>query len=504
MANDSLTPQKILEFILKGGIEEAEPSLEAVLSSDSKLLTEAQVLTPGTARGTLLPFDKASRPPAPPRAILFCKSCAEVDLSTVDAVDGIITLLGDATSHIVLRARSLGKPVIRVNQKEANVLQSLPTGSVISVIAGQGKAGVFAGEVALRRNVNLTLLGQMATATKDYRTVKIRANIDDHFDASRAHALGADGIGMWRTENFLLRGKQSTLLRLLVSNVLSGQPSAVDEGLEELTEAMKSELLLILRESRGAPVVVRLLDLPLAKITGDNVNKTPFQSGRLHDSTFKSPLLSIRGARLGIVYPAIASFQLRAVYRAMRKAIRDGISRDLQVLIPFVTHALEIKWYRNLFRQICSTSGTDVNTSVKFGANIETPRAAITAGSIAELSDFFSFGTNDLTQYAWALDRNFGAAEIIDSYMRSNILSENPFANFDYAGVGSLMEHAIEKGRQSNARLIFGVTGNFGSDIRLVDYFNKLGIRYVSVPVAMIPIVALAYSKESLISAQIS
>jgi pyruvate,orthophosphate dikinase len=506
MEDNRSSIQTIREFIANGGLERAEPSLDMVeLSAGAKLITEAQVLTSGVACASLIPlsdtvalFDLQNKP------VLLCESCREIELSLVDRVSGIITSVGDVTSHIVLRARALSIPVIRVDEEQKKALESLYYNSVITIIAGRGKASVISGEAKLKNTGDWEYLSEMAITTKPYRAVNVRANIDDHVDASKAMSAGADGIGMWRTENYLLKINRGKVLRQLLSDIACQRSSVNDNKLDEVTEIMTSELLLILKAVQDKPFVIRLLDLPLVEMLTDEFSEmSDIDELNVSKSKVKNPLLSIRGARLGIVFPEIAIFQLRAVCQAMERSLNEGICPDLQILIPFITYVSEITWYRNIFSHISSSqdiSGTN-RYSVKFGANIETPRGAITAGEIAKVSDFFSFGTNDLTQYTWAIDRDSGASEMIDSYIQSDVLAENPFAEFDYPGIGFLIEKAIKDGRASNSKLSLGVTGNFGSQLGLTDYFCDLGINYVGIPVALVPIVALAYAKQFLIRA---
>lgn len=502
MKHSNISLREIREFIANGGLEKTEPSLEAVeLSPDAKLITEAQVLTPGIAWATLIYYtanDASDISLGKP--ILFYTSCSDINFSSIDSVAGIIVSIGDSTSHIVLRARALSIPVVRVDEAKMQRLQAY-SNTVVTVVAGQGKAFIIAGEGKLRNAKSWESLSEMARVTKPYRSIEVRANIDNYIDAAKAYSAGADGIGMWRTENFLLNINRGKALRQLLLDILYRPTSVDDNSLEEVVELMASELLLILRVVQGTPLVVRLLDLPLVEMLTDKSDLETLTFNPSNALNVKNPLLSVRGARLGIVFPKIAVFQLRAIDRAIQKAATENFSPNLHILVPFVTHASEVTWYRNTFADIShdvlgkSRSGI---AHIKFGANIETPRAAITADSIATVSDFFSFGTNDLTQYTWAIDRDSGASEMIDSYLSANVLSQNPFAHFDYAGVGLLMEQAVEKGRKSNSKLVFGVTGNFGSHIEMVNYFARLEINYVGVPIALIPIIALAYARQYL------
>lgn len=487
MRKTILTKQELLAFLTKSAIELGEPSTSTIRREfGRKIFCEGTSLAGGFATGELVGLQRGSSSAAK-NPIVFSRSCADLDFGILASAAAIITLMGDTTTHTVLRAKGLGIPVVRLSEDQFKSLNSLPRKSIITVAAGGGDALISLGNLNFPKQ-NRTKLPKIIKASSVYRKVQVRANIDDCLDADKAHALGADGIGMWRTENFLLKGEAKKGLRLLAKCAVDRSPVKYGDE-RNLTELLRTELLAILRIWKKGPVVVRLLDSSIEALSGRR--------------KFTESLFGVRGARLGIVYQALATVQLRAIAEALQVVSRSGRICDLQVLIPFVTDAAEIRWYRERFRAISgeiTRRGCRQRLSVRFGANIETPRAVITADKLAKVSNFFSLGTNDLTQHTWALDRNCGATEVLESYKLLQIVSYDPFSVLDRLGVGGLIELAISKGRTLRPRLRVGVTGNLGSDIRLIGYFTDLGVDYVSVPVAMLPEVAVAYTRASLSS----
>lgn len=504
MNNSEFDSESIKDFLLKTDLKDFIKISERVeLNKNSQFITNGQVLTGGLAVGTLLKYTQgkiqdhilSSKP------ILICYSLKNLDLSVLDYVSGIITVIGDTTSHIVVRARALSIPLLRVNDIQLKRIQGLPGDQSVTIIADFDKASVYKGTIQIKPDPRREYLIKMARKTKPLRKISILANIDDSVDAQHAVDLGADGIGMWRTENFLTRVEHGDLLKKSLIHAIKGKSTAQSHYLKMIHNELTSELKKILDIVKDTTVVFRLLDLPLVEMIG-NKHNIQLPGSTLADISSQNPLLSTRGARLGIVYPVIADFQLQSIIAAVMQKIKEGNNPSISILIPFVVHHEEIRWYRSRMNQIAKKMGGVIQKKIpafKFGATIETPRAAIKAAQIAKNTDFFSFGTNDLTQYTWALDRDSSYASVLEAYLKSNIIKGNPFAYLDTEGVGFLIKNGILEGRKTNPDLRIGISGEFGSNIDLVGYFSDLDVNYISSSVSRIPLIALAYAQSNIV-----
>jgi pyruvate,orthophosphate dikinase len=505
MESDELNIQEVLEFLSKGGLKSKELSLETLAPEDlNKIIVKPKSLAPGLANGPLVLYREWDYSVSPPvtKPIVFCESCRDLDLFILDYIGGIITIVGDLTSHIVVRANALSIPVVRVDAAQAEAMSRFIGTPCITLAAGCDDAAVFIGNVHFEFRDDWDGFARMARATRAFRALEVKANIDDHNDARKAIEAGADGSGMWRTENYLAKFERGQLLQTAILEALGGKSIEQANGIRELLEIMLAELNLILDQLQESPLVVRLLDFSLAdmlKATG--YSALPRSSQILISEA--NPLFSIRGARLGIVYPVIAEFQLRAIIMAVARANEIGKNTNIAIQVPFVVHVSEMNWYRSLFFHLASdlllptdNELYDKLKAVKFGATIETPRAAITAAELARSSDFFCFGTNDLTQYTWAIDRDSGYVEITAPYLKKGILNESPFCSLDRSGVGKLIEYAISSGRGVNPDLKIGGTGIFGNQLDMIGYFCRLGFNYISVSIPHLPFVALGYTQH--------
>ncbi len=504
MKSPEFDSEEIKDFLLKTDLKDFIKVSEVVeLNDNSRLITNGQVLTGGVAVGSILKYTgkKIRNNILSSKPILICHSLKSLDISILDYVSGIITVIGDTTSHMVVRARALSIPVIRVNEVQLKEIQRVPEDQSVTIIADFDNATVYNGSIRIKADSKKEFLIRMARKTGPFRKIAILANIDDSVDARHAIDFGADGIGMWRTENFLIKIQHGDLLKKSLVDAIKGKSITQSHYLHMINKEFTSELKKILDIAKDTTVIIRLLDLPLVSMIG-NKHNIPLPGSTVADISSQNPLLSTRGARLGIIYPAIADFQLQSIIGAVMQKIEEGNNSNICILIPFVMHHEEMRWYRNRLNQIAAKMNSVMKKKIstfKFGATIETPRSTIIAAQIAKYVDFFSFGTNDLTQYTWALDRDSSYASILDAYLRSDIIKGNPFEYLDTDGVGFLIKNGILVGRKTNPDLKIGISGEFGSNIDLVEYFNDLDINYISSSVAKIPLIALAYAQYNIV-----
>ena len=478
---------------------------EAVLDKNSKLLIRPRSLSAGLAIGPLISFREYSytfdRGVSKP--IVFCESCRDMDLPGLDQLGGLVIMIGDITSHLVVRANSLSIPVVCVDDTQAETLRHFIGSECITLIACREEAAMFIGVAQSKIESNWELLANLARGSRSFRGIEVRANIDDRNDAQRAIRAGADGVGTWRIENYLGRLQFEHILHDAAWDAVRGESFDQSRSMMALSEILVSELCSILEQLQGLPLVVRLLDIPLARLL--RLTECAALPRSLCINISKGdPVFSVRGARLGVIYPAIAELQLRSIVIATSLAVNKGTTPNIALQIPFVTHASEIGWYRRLFSNIASefpSTGAEGNL-IKIGITIETPRAAITAAELARGSDFFCFGTNDLTQYTWALDRDSGFVEIIGPYIKQGLLDGSPFSSLDSEGVGAFIEYAVSKGRSANPSLKIGITGVLGNRPEMINYFRQLKFDYVSVSIPQLPLVALSYAQEFLKEAE--
>ncbi|MDO5677060.1 MAG: pyruvate, phosphate dikinase [Propionibacteriaceae bacterium] len=446
------------------------------------------------------------------------------DIHGVIVAQGILTAHGGMTSHAAVVARGMGKPCVAGAQgiKIDTVAKTLTVGDRVfhegDVITLDGSEGKVYGEALelIPPQINEDFLNVVQWAD-GVRRLGVRANADNFEDASKARELGAEGIGLCRTEHMFMAQDRLPAVRKMI---LAETPEQRAAALEEILPMQQADFEGIFTAMKGLPVTVRLLDPPLheflpslvdqsllvqkLELTGGNdeelgaARDTLAQVKRLHEL---NPMLGTRGVRLAMLYPEIPDMQARAIIRAaLAVKEREGETVGVEIMIPLVALEQEIEAQRGIVvaavNDELAKAGAQLDYTV--GTMIELPRAALVADRIAKHADFFSFGTNDLTQTAIGISRDDAENGFLTNYVMDHVLDRNPFESIDVDGVGALVEIGVEKGRAEKPGLKVGVCGEHGGDPDSVAFFNSVGLDYVSCSPFRVPIARFAAAKAVL------
>ncbi|HEV8459901.1 MAG TPA: pyruvate, phosphate dikinase [Gaiellaceae bacterium] len=457
--------------------------------------------SPGAASGGIV-FDAdtaVERAKSGP-VILVRHETTPDDIHGMIAAQGILTVHGGMTSHAAVVARGMGKPCVAgcdelvLDGKTASIGgATLNEGDVITIDGGTGR--VFIGEVPLvppQINDDFeTILGW----ADDARRLKVRANADNPDDATRAREFGAQGIGLCRTEHMFFGSERLPVVQeMILADTEEGRRAALDR----LLPFQQSDFEGIFEAMAGLPVTIRLLDPPLHEFLPDEADATDEKMRRriraLHEA---NPMLGTRGCRLGLQFPEIYEMQIRAIARAA-KAVRDrsGKAPLVEVMHPLVGFREELARLRELTESVWAEEAPDVEHLV--GTMIEVPRAALRADDIAEVADFFSFGTNDLTQTTLAFSRDDAEGKFLTRYLEDGVLERNPFETIDIDGVGDLMRIAVERGKATKPEIKLGICGEHGGEPRSIAFCHELGLDYVSCSPFRVPLARLAAAQAAL------
>ena len=453
------------------------------------------------------------------------------DLSGMIAARGILTSRGGKTSHAAVVARGMGKTcVCGAEELEVDTtarIVTLKDGTVVSegdVLSIDGTSGeVFAGEVAVTPSPVVQYFeGSLAAADGDdlvqavhrlithadaSRRLRVRTNADTAEDAQRARRFGAEGIGLCRTEHMFLGDRRQLVEDLILADTDEERTAALDA----LLPLQRSDFTEILRAMDGLPVTVRLIDPPLheflpdlteltvevcvAEAKGETPDRKRVQLleevRRLHE---QNPMLGLRGVRLGLVIPGLFGLQVRALAEAAKLLKDEGLDPRPEVMVPLVGAVQELELVRDEAEAILA----EVGVVAPIGTMIEVPRAALTAGQIAEAAEFFSFGTNDLTQMGWGFSRDDVEAAFFSRYLDLGIFGVSPFESLDRDGVGRLVRIAAEEGRRTRPDLHLGVCGEHGGDPDSVHFFHDAGLDYVSCSPFRVPVARLVAGRAAL------
>lgn len=445
------------------------------------------------------------------------------DLAGMIAAEGILTSHGGKTSHAAVIARGMGAPCVcgvealRIDaEKKEAVVSGTDTviheGDMISIDGTTGIVVLGAVELVMPElSGDLDVILEWAD---EFRRLGVRANADNPADAELSRSFGAEGIGLDRTEHMFL-GDRKQIIQTFILN----EDSAVREkAVNELFEAQTGDFYGMFKAMDGLPVIVRLLDPPLheflespraldveiAKLeaTGGDV-KTIAEKRKLMEQidamSEANPMLGLRGCRLGIVYPILPVMQVRAIATAAANLKKEGLDPKPEVMIPLVSTVKELEKLRKVavdtINEVAAEAGVELDIPV--GTMIELPRAAVTADEIATQADFFSFGTNDLTQTTFGFSRDDVEAEFVPQYLAEKLLPYNPFATID-PGVAKLVKMGVELGHEGNPDLVCGVCGEHGGDPDSVKMFHKIGLDYVSCSPYRVPLARLAAAQAAL------
>jgi pyruvate, orthophosphate dikinase len=491
------------EAILRIDPAQLDQLLHPMIDPKATLEVAAKGLnaSPGAASGGVV-FDAdaaVERAKAGPVILVRWETTPD-DIHGMIAAEGILTVHGGMTSHAAVVARGMGKPCVAscddltLDAGSATIAgRTLHEGDTITIDGGTGR--VFIGEVPLvppQINDDFeTILGWADEA----RRLKVRANADNPEDAARARAFGAQGIGLCRTEHMFFGAERLPVVQeMILADTESGRRAA----LERLLPFQQSDFEGIFEAMAGLPVTIRLLDPPLHEFLPAEADAADEKMRRriraLHEA---NPMLGTRGCRLGLQFPEIYEMQIRAIARAARAVHeRTGEAPLVEVMHPLVAFREELARLRDLTESVWEEEAPGVEHLV--GTMIEVPRAALRADEISEVSDFFSFGTNDLTQTTLAFSRDDAEGKFLTAYLEDGVLERNPFESIDVDGVGDLMRIAVERGRAAKPQLKLGICGEHGGEPRSIAFCHELGLDYVSCSPFRVPLARLAAAQAAL------
>ena len=453
------------------------------------------------------------------KAILVRETTSPEDLAGMIAAGGILTAKGGVTSHAAVVARQMGKCcvagcseiLVSEDKKELKTKDKVyREGDVISLDGYDGK--VYEGEI---HTVEPNLSGDFGVIMSwadGIRSLKIRTNADKPEDALKALEFGAEGIGLCRTEHMFFEENRIPAIRRMI---VADTESERREALDALLPYQKNDFKGIYEVMKENPVTIRLLDPPLheflphtdaeirslADKIGVPYEKLVRRTDELHEN---NPMLGHRGCRLAISYPEIAEMQTRAIMEAAIEVSEEkGYSIVPEIMIPLTSSAKEMAYIKDIVAKEAERCKEEKSSDIKYviGTMIETPRAALTADEIAESAEFFSFGTNDMTQMTYGFSRD-DTAKIIETYIEKNIFEEDIFRSIDEKGVGKLLDIAVKLGRQTRNDLKIGICGEHGGDPRSIEFCHKLGLNYVSCSPYRVPIARIAAAQAAIKSNQ--
>ena len=516
MAKEGLIDQK--EAVNRVNPSSLDQLLHPMLDPKAKrtLLAKGLPASPGAASGAIvLNADEAeSRANKGEAVILVRIETSPEDIHGMHAAKGILTTRGGMTSHAAVVARGMGRPCvagaggISVDYTAQTITAAgrlLHAGDTITLDGAAGE--VYAGLVAM---IDPTMSGDFATLMEwadANRRMKVRANAETVLDAETARKFGAEGIGLSRTEHMFFDPQRIGAVRqMIMASDAEGRRAALAKLLPFQREDFKD----LFRIMDALPITIRLLDPPLheflphgeaelaevAKALGTDVAAMRRRGAELAEA---NPMLGLRGCRLGIVYPEIYEMQARAIFEAAVAVAKEGKTPIPEVEIPLIGTRKELEITRAQVDRVAKAVFAEAGRSVEYtvGTMIELPRAALTAGKIAEISDFFSFGTNDLTQTTFGFSRD-DAGKFLPTFVEQGILPKDPFISLDVEGVGELMRFCVENGRKTKPDLSIGICGEHGGDPASIALCEELGLDYVSCSPYRVPVARLAAAQAAL------
>ncbi len=539
LANEGLISRE--EAVLRVSPEQIDfflhPQFAAAAIENAEPLTTGLNVSPGAAVGVAaFDPDLAERWASEGREVVLVRPDTKPDdVHGMLAAAGILTSSGGRTSHAALVARQFGKPAV-VGAAEIEIDLSARTlwvgrtqineGDPISVDGTTGH--VYQGRIeTVDPDIDNEWLSTLLGWADEIRTLGVRANADDPVEAARARRYGAAGIGLCRTEHMFFASDRLPIMHAMIT-----APTATErrEAIADLLPLQREDFLGMFRVMDGLPVIIRLLDPPLheflpsfdelseqiadlrirllkaadlAEIDDlvDQMTATRRLRDRVEDLREANPMLGLRGVRLGLQIPDLIRMQTRAIVEAALEAKSEGIDVQAEIMVPLVSHATEMQAARALISDEMEEVFAERDDSIEhvsIGTMIEVPRAALTAAEIAAHAEFFSFGTNDLTQTAMALSRDDAEAKFLLDYLADQLIDDNPFRTLDEPGVGRLMAMATDEGRATRPDLLVGICGEHGGEPASIALCQRLGLNYVSCSAYRVPVARLAAAHAEL------
>ena len=529
-------PDQIYQLLLP----RLDPQAKEDAAEAGQLITVGLGASPGGATGRVVfTADEASEQGKRGAAVVLVRpETSPDDVHGLIASNGVLTSRGGATSHAAVVARGLGKPCVAGAEQlevrpEEGVLVCgdlvIREGEEISIDGATGE--VFVGRIStispsVTDDEDLTTLLSWAD---DTRRLGVWANADYPRDAEVAMAFGAEGIGLCRTEHMFFETDRLAIVRecmLAAHAAIIIQEGDVaweryNKALAELEEFQVADFVGILRAMKGKPVVIRLLDPPMheflpprdellaevieLRVAGTDPEELQEKQNLLFavdEMRESNPMIGMRGCRLGLIFPEIYTMQVRSIIKAAAQVEAEGIPVAPEIMIPLVSHTHEFERLRETLEQTIKEFQEETGNThaYEIGTMIEIPRAALTAGQIALSADFFSFGTNDLTQNTFGFSRDDVEVKFLKRYEESGIIEENPFQVVDRDGVGQLISMACNLGRQARPGISLGICGEHGGDPKSIEFFHTLPLDYVSCSPYRVPVARLAAARAALIA----
>ena len=481
-----------------------------------KVLAKGLGASPGAATGKVVftPEHAQVMAEKKERVILVRSETSPEDIHGMSVSQGILTAKGGMTSHAAVVARAMGKPCVSgcsdltVEAKKKRCTLNGHQVKEFDSITLDGTTGrVILGAVPLSQPKLTSNFTRLMSWAGEVRSLKIRANADTPHDALVAREFGAQGIGLCRTEHMFFNEERIFLMRKMI---ISEDPKKRTEALKKLLPIQRGDFTEIFKVMEGLPVTIRLLDPPLHEFLPNSAKEIKTLAGKMKVSQTAlskkidsmkevNPMLGLRGCRLGIVFPDIYRMQARAIAEAACKLASRGHTVFPEIMIPLVGNVNEFRIVRSsiveVVEEVVRKAGIELDC--KIGTMIELPRAALTADEIGAEADFFSFGTNDLTQTGLGLSRD-DAGSFLPEYLDLGLYSEDPFVSIDQAGLGQLVRMGAEKGRSVNSDLHIGVCGEHGGDPASIDFFHTLNLDYVSCSPYRVPTAILAAAQAAI------
>jgi pyruvate,orthophosphate dikinase len=493
------------------------PTLDPKAARD--VIARGLPASPGAASGKIVfKADRAEQMAQAGEKVILCRiETSPEDIHGMHAAQGIMTTRGGMTSHAAVVARGMGRPCvsgagdIRIDYKEGTLTvrgRTLKAGDIMTIDGSTGE--VMAGAVPTKQP---ELSGDFATLmgwADAERRMKVRTNAETPLDAETARRFGAEGIGLCRTEHMFFDAERILAVREMI---LADDEAGRRAALAKIEPMQRQDFVELFKIMAGLPVTIRMLDPPLheflphgeaeiaevAKALGVDLGKVKHRLSTLSES---NPMLGHRGCRLGISYPEIYEMQARAIFEAtVQVKAETGETVTPEIMIPLVGTKKELDILKVVIDRVANEIGAREGRPIAYqvGTMIELPRAALRAGQIAETAEFFSFGTNDLTQTTYGLSRD-DSASFLPAYQRNGILEHDPFVTLDTVGVGELMQIAAERGRATRPNLKLGICGEHGGDPASIRFCETIGLDYVSCSPYRVPIARLAAAQAALLT----
>ena len=513
-----ITPQEAVSRIEAKSLDQLlHPAFDPDALKKGTVMGQALPASPGAAAGKIY-FNAEEAKEAHEtgeRVILVRLETSPEDIEGMHAAEGILTVRGGMTSHAAVVARGMGTACISgcgdivIDEKKKQFTLGGKTyfeGDYISLDGSTGK--IYDGDIQTQEASISGNFGRIMSWADSFRKLRVRTNADTPADAANAVRLGAEGIGLCRTEHMFFEPERIPKIRKMI---LSKTVEEREKALEELIPFQKGDFKALYEVMEGKPVTIRFLDPPLhefvptdekdiealAKDMNLSVEEVKSTCSELHEF---NPMMGHRGCRLSVTYPEIARMQTRAVIEAAIEVSKEkGFEIVPEIMVPLVGDKKELKFVKDVIVETAEKVKAEKNSNLVFhiGTMIEIPRAALLANEIAEEAEFFSFGTNDLTQMTFGFSRDDAGKFLVD-YYKSKIYESDPFAKLDQNGVGQLIEMAVTKGRSQRPNLKIGICGEHGGDPSSVAFCHKVGMDYVSCSPFRVPIARLAAAQAAI------